>query len=158
MKAVIILLISFYQRFISPYKGFRCAHNVLYRESSCSVAVKQIIHEHGVFSGWALINQRFRDCREASFILQSAKQKSATEEADDNEEQPKNNPSNKPKNRKKDQGILSDCCCLDLLPSSSCLGSGSISCGESLGCDAIACEFGACLWSAKFLLKRRRGW
>jgi putative component of membrane protein insertase Oxa1/YidC/SpoIIIJ protein YidD len=54
-----ILLIKFYQRFISPYKGFRCAH-------ACSEAVKKIIQEHGVFSSRTRISQRFSVCRVAN--------------------------------------------------------------------------------------------
>ncbi|MEM5550874.1 membrane protein insertion efficiency factor YidD [Pseudoalteromonas neustonica] len=49
MKYLALLLIRFYQKRISPYKGFRCAHAALHQGVSCSEAVKHIIEEHACF-------------------------------------------------------------------------------------------------------------
>lgn len=65
----VLLAITAYQRFISPYKGFRCAHAALYHGPSCSQAVKSIIAEQGVWHGYSTIRQRFADCRVASLAL-----------------------------------------------------------------------------------------
>lgn len=61
--------ISFYQRFISPHKGYRCAHAVLHQGTSCSHAVKLMIAEQGVWQSWASIQQRFAECRAAALVL-----------------------------------------------------------------------------------------
>jgi len=47
MKQICLLLIEFYQRIISPRKGFKCAHHALHRGPTCSNAVKSLIEEHG---------------------------------------------------------------------------------------------------------------
>ncbi|NNG45178.1 membrane protein insertion efficiency factor YidD [Pseudoalteromonas sp. NEC-BIFX-2020_002] len=65
MKYLALLLIRFYQKRISPYKGFRCAHAALHQGVSCSEAVKHIIEEHGVFCGYRLVKMRFTDCKGA---------------------------------------------------------------------------------------------
>jgi len=65
MRLLSIFLISVYQRFISPYKGFNCAHHVLHGEQTCSNAVKTLISENGFLSALPLIHGRFAECREA---------------------------------------------------------------------------------------------
>jgi hypothetical protein len=37
-----------YQRYISPYKGFRCAHYQLHRETSCSGHFRDLLSQHGL--------------------------------------------------------------------------------------------------------------
>ncbi|MBG88731.1 MAG: hypothetical protein CMO80_17770 [Verrucomicrobiales bacterium] len=58
-----IPLIRFYQRFISPHKGFSCAYRIHTGEDSCSHAVKKIIEEKGLFAGLPDIRRRFHECR-----------------------------------------------------------------------------------------------
>jgi putative component of membrane protein insertase Oxa1/YidC/SpoIIIJ protein YidD len=65
--------IQFYQRFISPYKGFRCAHATLHKGDSCSQAIKKIILEQGVWNSKTLIKARFAQCRLAAQTLQLAR-------------------------------------------------------------------------------------
>lgn len=62
-------LIGLYQRWISPRKGFRCAHAVLNGGPGCSGFAKSAIREHGLWQGLGLLRQRFRDCRAAMHIL-----------------------------------------------------------------------------------------
>ncbi|HBC9290540.1 TPA: membrane protein insertion efficiency factor YidD [Escherichia coli] len=66
MNKLILLLIMFYQRHLSPRKGYRCAYSVLYQTQGCSGAVKNIIQQKGVLAGWSEIRQRFADCRLAA--------------------------------------------------------------------------------------------
>ena len=54
-----ILLIRFYERFISPRKGFHCAHREMHGGDTCSVAVRKIIEINGLYSGFRLIQRRF---------------------------------------------------------------------------------------------------
>jgi putative component of membrane protein insertase Oxa1/YidC/SpoIIIJ protein YidD len=46
-----IAAIAFYQSWISPIKGFRCAHRAHRGGLSCSEFGKQIIRSHGVSMG-----------------------------------------------------------------------------------------------------------
>lgn len=57
--------IWFYQRFVSPRKGFSCAHRVLHDGAGCSGYAKAAIKEHGLVSAVPLIRQRFKDCTSA---------------------------------------------------------------------------------------------
>ena len=63
--------IRFYQRFLSPRKGFRCAHAVLHGGESCSAAVARIVREDGLVAGRGRIAGRFAECREAHAQLGS---------------------------------------------------------------------------------------
>ena len=54
-----------YQRYISPYKGFRCAYAVHHGGPGCSGFAKRAIHEHGFWRAIPFIRQRLRDCKTA---------------------------------------------------------------------------------------------
>jgi putative component of membrane protein insertase Oxa1/YidC/SpoIIIJ protein YidD len=73
VKYVSVALIKFYQLFISPYKGFRCAHHVLHERESCSNKAKNLISQRGLLKALPLIRARFIACREAYDYLQSMK-------------------------------------------------------------------------------------
>ena len=66
-----VSLIGLYQRFISPYKGFRCAHRARRqgRTSSCSQFAKRAIARLGVLAGWPLIERRFSKCSASARVL-----------------------------------------------------------------------------------------
>ncbi|CAM4384906.1 membrane protein insertion efficiency factor YidD [Deinococcus marmoris] len=55
--------IVLYQRWLSPLKGFRCAHAAFYGGESCSVAIARIIGEQGL--GSPAITAQFAACRQA---------------------------------------------------------------------------------------------
>ncbi|HEY4373619.1 MAG TPA: membrane protein insertion efficiency factor YidD [Burkholderiales bacterium] len=61
--------ITGYQRYLSPYKGFRCAYAVLHRSLGCSEAVRQLILRYGLAAGWPHVRQRFADCKAAMQTL-----------------------------------------------------------------------------------------
>ena len=69
VRTILIAFIHFYQRYISPYKGFRCAYAVYNQEDSCSHVIEKIIEVHGVFHGYGLIRQQFKNCNEAYIQL-----------------------------------------------------------------------------------------
>ena len=74
MRSLWLYLISFYQRFVSPYKGFHCAHHRLHKGDTCSNAVKRLIGQHGLWRGWPKIKARFAECRQAhELILKTGK-------------------------------------------------------------------------------------
>ncbi len=61
--------IRLYQRYLSPRKGFRCAHAALHGGESCSAAVARIVQEDGLSGGRARIAARFGECRAAHDAL-----------------------------------------------------------------------------------------
>lgn len=64
-------LITFYQRQISPHKGFSCAYRILHRGESCSQYVKRVIQTEGLLPALPLIRERFRACKQASQVLRT---------------------------------------------------------------------------------------
>ena len=68
-RGLAVTAISGYQKFISPHKGFSCAHRVLYGCESCSQYFKQVIAEEGIITAIANARGRFQECREANEIL-----------------------------------------------------------------------------------------
>ncbi|MFN5503981.1 MAG: membrane protein insertion efficiency factor YidD [Pseudanabaena sp.] len=75
-RGIAVTAISGYQKFISPHKGFSCAHRVLYGCESCSQYFKQVIAEEGILTAIANANGRFQECREANEILKKRREKS----------------------------------------------------------------------------------
>ena len=74
-RSLAVTAITGYQKFISPHKGFVCAHRVLYGCESCSQYFKRVIAEEGVFTAIANAKGRFQECRDASEILKQRRQK-----------------------------------------------------------------------------------
>lgn len=73
IRKSIVFGIKLYQKFISPKKGYRCAHSVVHGGTGCSGAVIKIIQETSIFSWRGLINKRFADCKEAHIKYQEDK-------------------------------------------------------------------------------------
>lgn len=61
--------IRLYRRWLSPHKGFRCAHAALHGGESCSAAVSHIVREDGLIGGRPRIAARLRECRAAHQVL-----------------------------------------------------------------------------------------
>ncbi|NQT40151.1 MAG: membrane protein insertion efficiency factor YidD [Planctomycetes bacterium] len=70
-KPAAVLAIGGYQQYISPNKGYRCAHATHYGGLSCSQYGKQAIQTHGVLGGLMLLWQRFDDCHDAAVALRA---------------------------------------------------------------------------------------
>lgn len=73
IKNTCIFGIKLYQKFISPKKGYRCAHSVLHGDTGCSGAVIKIIENNSIFSWKNLISKRFEDCKLANIELKKDK-------------------------------------------------------------------------------------
>ena len=58
-----------YQRYLSPRKGWRCAHAVLHGGTGCSGYAKQAIRDRGLGAALPAIRARFRDCKAAHGVL-----------------------------------------------------------------------------------------
>lgn len=66
LKYIAVFFINLYQKYVSPYKGFRCAYASIYGGDSCSQAVKKILLDEGVVKGFYSSQSRFRNCRNAN--------------------------------------------------------------------------------------------
>lgn len=66
---LIVYLIIFYQKVISPVIGFACAHRYQHGGASCSEFVKQIIRQKGILSGFSDIRDRFQACKRAAINI-----------------------------------------------------------------------------------------
>ena len=63
-------VIGLYQRYLSPYKGFRCAYRVRHkRRASCSMFARRAIEQLGVLPGVMLLRRRFDKCGRAARAL-----------------------------------------------------------------------------------------
>ena len=74
-----ISAINLYQRYISPHKGYCCAHRAYTGEDSCSQYAKVAIAEHGLFSAFPLVREQFDRC---SFAAEEIKKKQKKKEKD----------------------------------------------------------------------------
>ncbi len=79
-RGIAVTAISGYQKFISPHKGFICAHRVLYGCESCSQYFKRVIAEEGIFEAIANAKGRFQECREANEIVKNRRAKRKIEQ------------------------------------------------------------------------------
>jgi putative component of membrane protein insertase Oxa1/YidC/SpoIIIJ protein YidD len=61
--------VNFYQRFISPYKGYVCSHRVLHGKASCSQYVKEVLLQNNILTAVKLSKRRFSDCQSAYITL-----------------------------------------------------------------------------------------
>jgi putative component of membrane protein insertase Oxa1/YidC/SpoIIIJ protein YidD len=68
-RRIAMALITGYQRYISPHKGFSCAHRVVHGGLSCSEYVKRALLTHGFKDGSRLTRQRFAECAAAARSL-----------------------------------------------------------------------------------------
>lgn len=73
MKALALAAIRFYQRFMSPYKGFRCAYAAYTSDPSCSALGYRAIRRFGVWDGLAVLDRRLARCGTAHRIAHAAR-------------------------------------------------------------------------------------
>ena len=62
----VIVGIRLYRRFISPHKGFKCAHYQMHKGDTCSGAVLDVVRTVGLIKGWPAIARRFAECNQAA--------------------------------------------------------------------------------------------
>lgn len=71
LQNIAVWSIILYQKYISPYKGFSCAHRIsLGSGTGCSGYAKKVFARYGLIKGYALLQRRFYDCRWHSLALQ----------------------------------------------------------------------------------------
>ncbi|NMG58906.1 membrane protein insertion efficiency factor YidD [Geitlerinema sp. P-1104] len=69
LRRLLILLISAYQTYLSPHKGYSCAHRLLHGGESCSCHVKNALTETDLLSAIAQSKRRFAACNDAAATL-----------------------------------------------------------------------------------------
>jgi len=62
MKSLALGAIRFYQRFISPRKGFCCAYAAIKGQGSCSGLGYRAIRRYGLWRGIAVLDKRLEKC------------------------------------------------------------------------------------------------
>ena len=62
LKLLLLFLINIYQRWVSPNKGFTCAHRAYFGRSTCSAYGKRAVYKYGALTGVTLIFRRFKSC------------------------------------------------------------------------------------------------
>jgi putative component of membrane protein insertase Oxa1/YidC/SpoIIIJ protein YidD len=62
MKKIALLAIRFYQRCISPIKGYRCAYAVHSGRASCSGLGYRAIRRYGLWRGLGVLDSRLEQC------------------------------------------------------------------------------------------------
>lgn len=72
LRHLALWLIRFYQRYISPHKGYACAYRLAYGGSGCSGIGLRLIRRYGVLSGCLLLQKRLAYCRYAHLRLRTA--------------------------------------------------------------------------------------
>lgn len=122
-------LISFYQRYISPHKGFRCAHRVHHGGQSCSAYAKTAIQTHGLGAAIPLIRQRFSDCGQAAILMKSQASQSELGQP------PEKNGKRHQQDHFNCWTDLGTCYCPD-----ACLPEPLVDCALFEGCDITGCE------------------
>jgi putative component of membrane protein insertase Oxa1/YidC/SpoIIIJ protein YidD len=66
LRWLALQLIYFYQAWLSPRKGFRCAHGVRHHGPSCSDFALEVIRDSGLTPFRSRMKQRFYECRVAA--------------------------------------------------------------------------------------------
>ena len=61
-RSVVLAMISAYQRYVSPYKGFCCAYRVHTGRASCSGFGYRAIRMYGIVRGFGLLHERVFRC------------------------------------------------------------------------------------------------
>lgn len=63
MRKLIILFINLYQKYLSPRKGYVCAHRYYHGSDSCSEYTKKCVSEFGVIKSIPLFFDRIDECK-----------------------------------------------------------------------------------------------
>ena len=128
-----VALIRLYQRWISPYKGYRCAHRALHGGPSCSEFGIAVAQSDGVLSLWPSLRARFAECRAAAATIRAMRSQVAHDDDSDNGSSVEDDQSDEQSNQsRKKRGEAGDRPWLD-----------SLGCGaEACICAGIGADFG----------------
>lgn len=155
-----VVAIGLYQKYLSPVKGFVCAHRVLHGGDSCSEYARRGIQTHGIRKGIDLLRKRLVECRTACEIL-TDRREIGSFTVKRSEELVNEEPDEPESGKQRPQTFLDPACCnldpsccntlgscevANILPTQAagdaCVGAG---CDGAAGADCAGCEaIGAC--------------
>jgi putative component of membrane protein insertase Oxa1/YidC/SpoIIIJ protein YidD len=69
MSTVAVAGIDFYRRYLSPLKGFKCAHHHVHGRGSCSTYGRDVFATHRFLDATRLLRVRFTECKQASLVI-----------------------------------------------------------------------------------------
>ncbi|MEW8287294.1 MAG: membrane protein insertion efficiency factor YidD [Candidatus Thiodiazotropha endolucinida] len=110
INTLLSLFIKGYKRWISPYKGYRCAYAAYHNDMSCSDYGLKILKESGWRKFIKLMYVRFKYCYEASLAINSKRNSLLSQNENDSTD---------------DEDNVSECnpiedsvsCCINIFPS-----------------------------------------
>lgn len=82
MRSLVLSAIRFYQRRLSPHKGFSCAVRVHGGKASCSALGYRAIRRHGLRQGLGILRDRLEECGETHRTWQLSRRRSEAGECD----------------------------------------------------------------------------
>lgn len=94
VKYTIIPMIELYQKYVSPYKGYCCAHHALHNGLSCSEWGKRAAEKAGFLRFFPLIIRRFKACNAAyqQLLSMASEAGEGTEKSDEDKTKKEYNP------------------------------------------------------------------
>jgi putative component of membrane protein insertase Oxa1/YidC/SpoIIIJ protein YidD len=66
MSSLAVAGIDLYRRYLSPLKGFRCAHHAVHGQGSCSTFGRNVYSRFRFLEATRLLRARFVECRQAA--------------------------------------------------------------------------------------------
>jgi len=78
LREIGLLLISIYQKFISPRKKYKCAKGELYQNGTCSSTTKEAFKNDGFIAGMKEYRRSTKECKKAYSTLKKEKRKDGT--------------------------------------------------------------------------------
>jgi putative component of membrane protein insertase Oxa1/YidC/SpoIIIJ protein YidD len=72
MSGMAVGAIGLYRRYLSPLKGFSCAHNAVHRRGSCSSFGLKVFERYRFGPAMTLLRRRLDDCRRAYALLMAS--------------------------------------------------------------------------------------
>jgi len=85
MRYLILHLIGFYQKYISPVKGFTCAYGHLHKNGTCSSRIFEIVSNSPFRDIPSQASLQFKKCAQAQKVIENDRpNKKDTEECNDN--------------------------------------------------------------------------
>jgi putative component of membrane protein insertase Oxa1/YidC/SpoIIIJ protein YidD len=86
VSTVAVAGIDLYRRYLSPLKGFKCAHHYVHNAGSCSTFGRQVYATHRFLEATRLLRQRFVECKQASLRVKRSAVWHASQDGDSDDE------------------------------------------------------------------------
>lgn len=80
LRRAVAAAIRAYQRFVSPYKGFRCAYGVLHGDGTCSSRILRAVRERPSREWLPAVRAQFAQCSAAYAVLRVKRREPLTPE------------------------------------------------------------------------------